>query len=266
VARELRRLLVPPARLAIAAESGVVALEAGEAHYLARVLRYRAGDRMEVIDGCGALWSAVLEPGERPGLQRLRLEQPLALPLQRVSLALPVLQLALAVPKREADLVWRMATELGADRLQPLLTERSGPRGDLPLERWRTIVREATEQCERLWLPELEPPLEGAPWLGTPPEGVGLIAVTRRAGLPQLARHLNGLPVPLAGGVPMISLVIGPEGGWSPQEEGVALEAGWQAVSLGEEILRTATAAVAGMAVLASWRALSCASCPSPSP
>jgi len=266
VARELRRLLLPTARLALAAESGLVALEAGEAHYLARVLRYRAGDRVGVIDGCGALWSAVLEKAERPGREQLRLEQPLALPLQRVARPLPVVRLALAVPKREAELVWRMVTELGADRLLPLLSERSVRRGDLPLERWRTIVREATEQCERLWLPELEPPLEGAPWLARPPEGVGLIAVTRRAGLAPLARHLAGLPVPVPGDTPSLSLVIGPEGGWSPEEEGLALEAGWQPVSLGEEILRTATAAVAGMAVLASWRALSCASCPSPSP
>ena len=47
----------------------------------------------------------------------------------------------MAVPRREADLVWRMATELGADRLQPLLAERSAPGERFPLERWRGIVR-----------------------------------------------------------------------------------------------------------------------------
>ena len=251
----------------MAAESGVIALEAGEAHYLARVLRYRAGDRVAVIDGCGALWSAVLEPAERTGLQRLRLEQPFDRPLQRAPHPpLPSLWLALAVPKRDAELVWRMATELGADRLQPLVAGHRAMLGDLPLERWRTIVREATEQCERLWLPQLEAPVEAGPWLAGSPRGVGLIAVTRRPGLPLLARHLNGLPFPLPGAAPTLSLAIGPEGGWSPDEERLALEAGWQPVSLGEEILRTATAAVAGVALLASWRGLSCASCPSPSP
>ncbi|HYP03483.1 MAG TPA: 16S rRNA (uracil(1498)-N(3))-methyltransferase [Cyanobium sp.] len=260
MARELRRLLIPPARLAAAA-AGVVALEAAEAHYLARVLRYRAGDRVAVIDGCGALWSASLETGER-----LRLEQPLDHPLLRSSLPLPSLRLALAVPKRDAELVWRMVTELGADRLLPLVAERRAVQGDLPLERWRTIVREAAEQCERLWLPELQPPVQAGPWLGRPPEGVGLMAVSRRPGLPSLARYLADLPIPLPGDEPMFSLAIGPEGGWSPHEEQLALEAGWQAVSLGEEILRTGTAAVAGVALLASWRELSCASFPSPSP
>jgi 16S rRNA (uracil1498-N3)-methyltransferase len=159
-----------------------------------------------------------------------------------------------------------MATELGADRLQPLVAGHRAMLGDLPLERWRTIVREATEQCERLWLPQLEAPVEAGPWLAGSPRGVGLIAVTRRPGLPLLARHLNGLPFPVPGAAPTLSLAIGPEGGWSPDEERLALEAGWQPVSLGEEILRTATAAVAGVALLASWRGLSCASCPSPSP
>ena len=92
------------------------------------------------------------------------------------------------------------------------------------------------------------------------------MAVTRRPGLPPLARYITDLPVPLPGGRQMLSLAIGPEGGWSPHEERLALEAGWQPVSLGEEILRTGTAAVAGVALLASWRGLSCASFPSPSP
>lgn len=239
----------------------MVGLEAAEAHYLARVLRLRPGDRVAVIDGCGALWNADLEAD-----RRLRLLQPLARPLQRTPPPRLKLQLAMAVPKREADLVWRMATELGADRLLPLLAERRAVPGDPPLERWRTIVREATEQCERLWLPALESPLEAAPWLAGPPQGVGLIAVTRRPALPLLARHLEGLAIRPTGEDLSLSLAIGPEGGWSPHEEEVALEAGWQPVILGEEILRTATAAVAGVAVLASWRALSCASSPSPSP
>ncbi len=261
MARELRRLLIPPARLLAAGEPGVVGLETAEAHYLARVLRYRPGDRVAVIDGRGALWSASLESAER-----LRLEQPLDRPLHRAQPPLPSLRLAMAVPKRDGDLVWRMATELGADRLLPLLAERRAVQGELPIERWRTIVREAAEQCERLWLPELESPVEAGPWLARPPEGIGLMAVTRRPGLPPLARHLVDLGVPLPGGEQKLSLAIGPEGGWTPQEEGMALEAGWQPVSLGDEILRTATAAVAGVAVLASSRGLSFASFPSPSP
>jgi 16S rRNA (uracil1498-N3)-methyltransferase len=273
--RELRRLLIVPERiaaLAVQVSGGArLPLEPQECHYLERVLRYRPGDRLAVVDGCGGLWSAVLEAD-----RRLRLEQEPAAPLIRQEPLSPTLELAMAVPKREADLVWRMATELGADVLQPLIAIRSAPGERCPLERWEGIVREATEQCERLWRPELLPPQPAAAWLGQPAEGIALLATTRRQGLPLCSRLLEELA---AGGtegglsdganhriVSAIRLAIGPEGGWSPEEEERAEAAGWRPVSLGESILRTATAAVSGLALLADRRAVSCASSRRPCP
>jgi 16S rRNA (uracil1498-N3)-methyltransferase len=273
MSRELRRLLIEPARLEAAAvgEGGAlsVALRPPERHYLERVLRYRPGARLAVVDGAGGLWSALLAEGGWLGL-----EQPPSAPLERQPLPQPELLLALAVPKREAELVWRMATELGADRLQPLGAQRCVPLGDPPLERWRTVVREASEQCERLWLPALESPAPAAAWWAkalADPATVGLLATTRRGGLPSLSAALTSLPVSLpvalpgavpgaAQGLGRVCLAIGPEGGWSEEEEALAEGAGWIPVSLGEMILRSATAAVAGMAALASWRSLSSSS------
>ena len=283
MSRELRRLLIEPARLAAAAagEGGAlsVALRPPERHYLERVLRYRPGARLAVVDGAGGLWSALLAEGGWLGL-----EQPPSAPLERQPLPQPELLLALAVPKREVELVWRMATELGVDRLQPLGAERCVPLGAAPLERWRSVVREASEQCERLWLPALESPAPaGAWWAEALADGaaVGLLATTRRGGLPSLGEALTGLPAVLPGALPAarpgavpgvaqglgrVCLAIGPEGGWSEEEEALAESAGWVAVSLGETILRSATAAVAGMAALASWRSLSSSSSLRPSP
>lgn len=279
MSRELRRLLIEPARLAAAAagEGGAlsVALRPPERHYLERVLRYRPGARLAVVDGAGGLWSALLAEGGWLGL-----EQPPSAPLERQPLPQPELLLALAVPKREVELVWRMATELGADRLQPLGAERCVPLGAAPLERWRSVVREASEQCERLWLPALESPATaGAWWAEALADGaaVGLLATTRRGGLPSLGEALTGLPAVLpvalpaavpgvAQGLGRVCLAIGPEGGWSEEEEALAEGAGWVPVSLGETILRSATAAVAGMAALASWRSLSSSSSLRPSP
>ena len=281
MSRELRRLLIEPARLAAAGEGGAlsVALRPPERHYLERVLRYRPGARLAVVDGAGGLWSALLAEGGWLGL-----EQPPSAPLERQPLPHPELLLALAVPKREVELVWRMATELGADRLQPLGAERCVPLGAAPLERWRSVVREASEQCERLWLPALESPAPaGAWWAEALADGaaVGLLATTRRGGLPSLGEALTGLPAVLpvalpgahpgavpgvAQGLGRVCLAIGPEGGWSEEEEELAEGAGWVAVSLGETILRSATAAVAGMAALASWRSLSSSSSLRPSP
>jgi 16S rRNA (uracil1498-N3)-methyltransferase len=95
------------------------------------------------------------------------------------------------------------------------------------------------------------------------PPGPGLIAVTRRSGLPHLAAWLAAAES--LRGDQAISLAIGPEGGWSEAEEQAALKAGWQAVNLGASILRCSTAAVAGMALLAAGRQLSCPPSPSPS-
>lgn len=315
MSRELRRLLIEPGRLARAAAgpldsmaakaaaSGqaappaceedlpILRLEDGESRYLTRVLRYGPGDRFAVVDGGGQLWSALL-------LDRssARLEQPLAAPLAIEPLPSPLLELAVAVPRRDFDTVLRMSCELGVDRLQPLLAER-GVRGAETggpgrRERWQAIVREACEQCERLWLPQLLEPVAAAAWLQNPaaPSSAAArsehgqrcwLATTRATDLPLLSELLGAGALPagselragaeqriggeLGGGqVPgaahsgaVARLAIGPEGGWTPAEEQVAMDAGWQAVSLGSTILRTSTAAVAGLSLLSAWRARS---------
>ena len=253
MARELRRLLIPPHRLAAADAAEGVVLEPAERHYLRRVLRCRDGAEVAVADGGGRLWTARLQPDER-----LRLEQPLGLPLHYEPPAAVPITLAMAVPRRDADLVWRMATELGADGLQPLLAERSVVSGSLPLQRWATIVAEAAEQCERLWLPSLAEPQAALAWLSRPPSGVGLLATTRRDGLPLPMQRLATTAADSPGLPGQVTLAIGPEGGWTRAEEERALAAGWLAVSLAGPILRTATAAVAGVAQLCCWRQLSC--------
>jgi 16S rRNA (uracil1498-N3)-methyltransferase len=274
MARELRRLLISPERLRAAAGEPAQCLQITqpEAHYLRRVLRLGSGDLVAVVDGQGQLWTAALAADAG-----LVLQQPLAEPLQRCAAALPALALAMALPRRDGELVWRMATELGVDWLQPLLAERTQAREpqQWPLDRWCTIVQEATEQCERLWLPQLAAPCRALALLGVPPQGLGLIATTRHGDLPLLEAVLAELRLELpaepgamaAAALPQrVTLAIGPEGGWSELELTAAIGAGWRAISLGDSILRTATAAIAGLSRLASWRALSCASCPSPSP
>ncbi|MEB3169403.1 MAG: RsmE family RNA methyltransferase [Synechococcaceae cyanobacterium] len=247
--RELRRLLIQPQRLAALGGGQRLELEPAESHYLRRVLRCRPGEVIALVDGAGALLPARLEADGSLRLEPAGLERQPASPCR--------IQLALALPRREVELVWRMATELGVDGLQPLLAQRCQPQ-PLPLERWRAIVAEALEQSERLWLPPLEPPQPAAAWLATPTAGLGLLATTRRQGLPALetllARAIAAAPPPS-----WLRLAVGPEGGWTDAEEDAARQGGWQAVSLGPTILRSSTAAIAGLARLVSWRTLSCA-------
>jgi len=265
MARELRRLLIPLERLQAAAAQAagaeaalrpgtpalLVPLSRSEQHYLRRVLRLRDGDPVAVVDGEGSRWSAALQASER-----LQLMEPLDAPLQRQPAAERRLQLALALPRRDVELVWRMATELGIDRLQPLRAERCVAITEPPLERWRTVVAEACEQCERLWLPGIAGLEEAGPWLAgagaasaDPP--LRLLATTRQHSLPLLQELLlEHRPAARE-----LVVAVGPEGGWSPAEEQAALAGGWQPVSLGPTILRTDTAAVAASALLTNWRA-----------
>jgi 16S rRNA (uracil1498-N3)-methyltransferase len=297
--RELRRLLIDPQRLELA--EGELRLEAAEVHYLLRVLRLGPGDRFALVDGAGRLWTAELakaphlaEPlrerrgraqGEEPLVARL--EQPLARPLQWQPQPQPSLALAVAMPRRDGDVLLRMACELGIDSFMLLVAARSVAGEGLARERAVAILREACEQSERLWQPRFESPQPACQLLATPPAGIGLLATTRQAGLPPLDQALNHWQAARSGdsarssgsfssgdslssGDPVRSgdsvlLAIGPEGGWTSEEEKLALAAGWQAVSLGESILRVSTAAVAAAALLSRWR-LTCQSCSQPSP
>ena len=248
--RELRRLLIPPERLA--ASGVMLPLERQEAHYLGRVLRLRPGDRFAVVDGAGHLWSAVLRQADRA-----ELEQPLAAPLELEPPPCPALELAVALPRRDGDVLLRMAVELGIDRVTPLQAERSVGPEPLKPERGAAILREALEQCERLWQPQLAAAAPARALLGAAPPGglgQGLLATTRRAGTPLLLEALAHLVADPAGVPAIVTVAIGPEGGWSPAEEALALERGWQPVSLGSAILRCSTAAVTAAGLLAHWR------------
>ena len=266
--REQRRLLIDPGRLQ-QAPAGLVDLTAAESRYLVKVLRYGPGSLFAISDGAGGLWQAELvEP------LRAQLRQPLEAPLAWQPPPTPPLVLLAALVKRDYEVLLRMAVELGADWLLPCRAEFDAVAGQPNLERWRTIAREAAEQCERPWLPQLQEPRLARDWLGAtiPLPALGLIpaetapaplAADHPADLKLFAttRQSDGLPLADAlegwtASEPPASLWLacGPEGGWSGAEETLAQDQGWIAVDLGPRILRSSTAAVAGLGLLSDWR------------
>ena len=247
---ERRRLLIDSHRLQSADAQRRFQLEDHESRYLRKVLRLKQGSLVDVIDGCGHLWMARLLDG-----QHLELCTDLTMPSQYVVSPLPKVGLAIALIRRGMDDVMRMACELGVDRLQPIDCQRCVPQAEHRPERWRSIVQEAVEQCERLWAPQLPGLCAAADWWAKPDQNdLRLIAVTREAGTLRLAELLAIQSFKDRS----IWLSIGPEGGWSDQELAAAQAAGWLFVSLGDTILRSSTAAVAGASSLTNWRTLSC--------
>ncbi|HWE38440.1 MAG TPA: RsmE family RNA methyltransferase [Isosphaeraceae bacterium] len=215
--------------------AGRATLTGDEARHLARVRRLGPGDAVELLDGRGGAWLAVVDRVERD-----RVELAVGEPLPERPDG-PHLTLATAVPKGERfDWLVEKATELGVARLVPILASRStvDPRSS-KLDRLRRLVVEACKQSGRRRLMEIGPT---TPWPDAcRSESPGARFLAHPGGMPA-ASAIAGAPAgPLA-------LAIGPEGGFDPDEVAGAVAAGWRLIDLGPNLLRIETAALAGAA------------------
>jgi 16S rRNA (uracil1498-N3)-methyltransferase len=217
----------------------------GDAYrHLFRARRVGVGERLRVVDGEGrARWGEVIQVGRNAAL--VELAEPAAPNEPRLRLELLVATLR---PERASWLVEK-ATEIGAAAVRFLNTER-GPRsfGAGTAERLRRVAIAAVEQCHRARCPEVTGPhpFHEVAALTAGAENRWLLDPAAEAH--RFARP-SAPPSPLPES-PMESLLVGPEGGWSPAEL-EALEAGsWQPISLGPRILRIETAVLAGASLL----------------
>jgi 16S rRNA (uracil1498-N3)-methyltransferase len=220
-----------------------------DGHHLARVLRLRTGEAVTVADGSG-LWRPYRIAGIGPagatgaGSGGAAVHLAAAGPAEREPELTPGLAVAFALTKGDKpELVVQKLTELGVDRIVPVVAERSVARPDparaaAAAERWRRIAREAACQCRRARLPVVEDLRPLAELAGHP------AIVAERGGGPA-----DGLGVPAGGDV---LVVVGPEGGLSGAE--VEALAPWARLGLGPYVLRAETAAVAAATVLAAIR------------
>ena len=246
---ELRRLFVDHERIkVIRTKDDKILLLKEEYHYLNRVLRLKIGDKLHIVDGLGCLWEGSIFSDEL-----IALSSSFSKPLENVLRSKPLICLSIVLPKKGFEDVLRMCCEIGVDVIQPLLSERSVAKmaSQQSYIRWRKIIREAVEQSERLWAPEINKiiPLEN--WIDDFPSGsLFLFATTRLTDSDDLQYWLNNFKKD----VDNIWIGIGPEGGWSQEEVKKAKELGCVQVELGDNILRTSTAAVAAFQLIASWR------------
>jgi len=232
----VQRVVVDPAQI----DADRLTLTIAQRHYLQRVLRLKGGDRFLALDGQGQIWTATLAPdGDQALLTTLGITDPARLAPQ------PRVTLAAGLPKQGFDDVVRQATELGADTIVPILSDRTLLRPSAnKVQRWRRIATEAGEQSERLTVPTVKAPLTWPQWLAQESQDLRLICVARQQSAPSL------LSVCLSTPAPALEVAVGPEGGWTEAEVNSAIAHGYQPVALGASILRAVTASITALSVL----------------
>jgi len=226
----------------------VVALDEGDSHHAARVLRIAGGETVEILDGSGrCLRGRVVEVSKRTTrVEVLEVE---------LRPAPPQVELAPSLIKGKAmDFLVQKATELGVARLSPLMTERAVVRvtaddGEDRVADWFRTAVEACKQCGNPWMPTLERPATLSQFLRRRGPGLLLVASLRGDTLP-VRTVLAGEEAEAGISGNTVTLVLGPEGDFTPDEEESLRTAGARPISLGPLVLRAETAAIAGLAVL----------------
>jgi 16S rRNA (uracil1498-N3)-methyltransferase len=224
--------------------AGAFLLDGPEGHHAADVQRLRPGERLILSDGRGGQAGA-----EVVAVGRGRLD--LAVDAGCFTAAPdPRLVVVQGIPKGDrGELAVQAMTETGVDEILPWAAARSvtqwrGDRGARSRAKWMATAREAAKQSRRPWLPAIG---------GDPDASTGQVAARLRDAAAAFVLHedatdrLSAVPLPATGD---IVLVIGPEGGIGDAE--IEAFAGATPVRLGREVLRTSTAGVAALAVLAT--------------
>lgn len=216
------------------------------AHRITRVLRLSAGAELELFDGSGRLWRATLAAVEgrvvRLTLTGMETHDPEP----------PTVLLAALIKPNRFEWLLEKATELGVTAIRPVISARGAVRpaevGRERLARWQRIAVEAAEQSGRSTVPRVAAPVPLAAALASATGALFVAAEPAHGAAPSLGEALT------AAQLTAITLLTGPEGGFTAEEVQEAIEAGGQAVRLGSLVLRAETAAIAALAVVADAR------------
>jgi 16S rRNA (uracil1498-N3)-methyltransferase len=224
---------------------GEIQVDSDRAHYLRHVLRLERGAPVDLFNGRDGEWRSRLVAAAK-GHATLAIEQQL-----RPQTSERDLWLVFAPVKRtRIDAIAEKATELGVCALLPVVTQRTAVER-VNVERLRAIAIEAAEQCERLSVPEVRPPVTLGKLLAEWPADRRLLLCAEAGAVRPIAdalrAHADGITAPWA-------VMIGPEGGFARSELDALVKLPFvMPVGLGPRILRADTAA---LAALACWQAI----------
>jgi 16S rRNA (uracil1498-N3)-methyltransferase len=235
-----------------------LALPATAARHV-QVLRMQPGHALTLFNGEGGEYTAEVTQMGRSDVQ---VQVGVHTALERE--AMRHVQLVVGMPANERmDWLVEKATELGVQRITPVMTERSvvrlsGERAEKKQAHWQAIAISACEQCGRNRVPQVDVPVRLDAWLASAQKNIQQTAVDGFSAL-HAVMSLHASTQTLASLLEAdttssknrrVVLLTGPEGGLNDAEDATARQAGFAAVSLGERVLRAETAALAALAYL----------------
>ena len=221
------------------------ALDEGDSHHAVNVLRFTVGDWVTVFDGDGAEARAKIISLAGSRIQLRMSEKHRSQPLRCA------ITLAKAIPKgRHMEFIIQKATELGASRIAPLLSDRTVIQLDLSnaekkRQKWLEVAIEACKQCGQNRLPEIVAPRTPKAFFENQEQMELMLIASLQPDARPIKSVLADYPPPRR-----VCVLIGPEGDFTPAELALAKSNGCRAITLGPIILRAETAALYCLSVL----------------
>lgn len=215
-------------------------------HHLRDSLRIKKGEKISCVDEDRIRYTVTVTE-----IRKDLLVGEITKKEERNSVSSLYVNLVQSMPKGpKFDAIIQKATELGVNTISPVISERSvvrleKERGDEKLRRWNRIALEAAQQSDRRDIPDIASPVSLRDFLSSYKKGdINLLLWEgeKRQGIKGILTD--------SGDVKSINILIGPEGGFSDNEAGLAVSAGFITVSLGELILRTETAPIVVLSIL----------------
>jgi 16S rRNA (uracil1498-N3)-methyltransferase len=228
-----------------------IKLDEGETHHCRDVLRLPVGSRVVVFNGEGAEAIAEIRDfgASETGLLVVQVTQ--TEPLRCA------ITLAQAIPKgKNMELIVQKATELGVSRIVPLLSERTviqlseGEDGKR-VEKWRQVVVEAAKQCGQNWIPTVDSPVSLKRFFSEFDRYEAPLIASLQGDARSFKQVLHDFREQHGRRPTSALMLVGPEGDFTPAESALAKTAGCLPISLGPIVLRTETAAIYSLSVLA---------------
>ncbi|MFB0564578.1 MAG: 16S rRNA (uracil(1498)-N(3))-methyltransferase [Candidatus Aminicenantaceae bacterium] len=221
-------------------------LEGEEHHHLSRVSRIKPKEKVWLLDKRGISYLARVEEINKDRTKLLILEKK-----DQEVLKLKITLAQALIKSKKMELIIQKSAELGLTHFIPMITSRSvvkiEGKIEKKLQRWQKIAYEAAKQCGSSWVLRIQP-LHHLKTLVTQKKEKKNILLSENQG-----EYLKEILLQEKNPPSSILILVGPEGGWAEEEEEYILNNGFEAVSLGRNILRTETAAISSLALISHF-------------